>query len=80
MQHLMLRRDVIDACAEGKFAIYPVNTMYDGDIVFALSKGDREGDLNTLGVMAADAVAQGIVRAVKLAVTLGGVPGLGSGK
>lgn len=60
--------------------IYPVNTMFDGDIVFALSKGDREADLNTLGVMAADAVAQAIVRAVRLATTLGGVPGLGSHK
>jgi L-aminopeptidase/D-esterase-like protein len=60
--------------------IYPVNTMFDGDIVFALSKGDREADLNTLGVLAADAVAQAIVRAVRLATTLGGVPGLGSHK
>jgi L-aminopeptidase/D-esterase-like protein len=57
--------------------IYPVNTMFDGDIVFALSKGDLEADPNMLGVMAADAVAQAVVRAVKLAVTLGGVPGLG---
>src|ERR1019366_3836480 len=29
--------------------IYPVNTMFDGDIVFALSIGDRDADLNTLG-------------------------------
>ena len=35
------------------------------------------GILAVLGVMAADAVAQAVVRAVKLAVTLGGVPGLG---
>jgi L-aminopeptidase/D-esterase-like protein len=60
--------------------IYPVNTMFDGDIVFALSKGDREADLNALGVMASDAVAQAIVRAVRLSMTLGGVPGLGSHK
>jgi len=60
--------------------ISPVNTMFDGDMVFALSKGDQEADIDMLGVMAAEAVAQAIVRAVRLAPTLGGVPGLGSRK
>jgi len=58
-------------------AIYPVNTTNDGDTVFALSHGERRADINSLGVAAADAVAQGILRAVRLAKTLGGVPGLG---
>jgi len=57
--------------------VYPVNTMFDGDIVFALSLGDRQADVNALGVAAAEAVAAAIVRAVKFAKTLGGVPGLG---
>jgi len=57
--------------------IFPVNTMFDGDIAFALSLGDRQADINVLGVAAAEAVAEAIVRAVKLAKTLGGVPGLG---
>jgi L-aminopeptidase/D-esterase-like protein len=57
--------------------IFPVNTMFDGDIVFALSLGDRQADINALGVAAAEAVEQSIMRAVKLAKTLGGVPGLG---
>jgi L-aminopeptidase/D-esterase-like protein len=57
--------------------IYPVNTMFDGDIVFALSLGDRQADINTLGVAAAEAVAEAILRAVKLAKSLGGVLGLG---
>ena len=57
--------------------IYPVNTMFDGDTDFALSLGDRRGDINTLGVAAAEAVVQAILRAVKLARTLGGIPGLG---
>ncbi|HEV3334029.1 MAG TPA: P1 family peptidase [Bryobacteraceae bacterium] len=58
-------------------AIYPVNTTNDGDVVFALSLGDRRADINSLGVAAAEALAQGILRAVRLAKTLGGVPGLG---
>ena len=56
--------------------IYPVNTMFDGDIAFALSLGDRQADINTLGVAAAEAVAQAILRAARLAKTLGGVPAL----
>ena len=57
-------------------AISPVHTMFDGDIVFALSCGEKQADLNTLGTVAADATAQAIVRAVQLAAGLGGVPGL----
>jgi L-aminopeptidase/D-esterase-like protein len=52
--------------------------MFDGDIVFGLSLGDRAADVNTLGIAAADAVAQAILRAVRLAKTMGGVPGLES--
>jgi L-aminopeptidase/D-esterase-like protein len=56
--------------------IFPVNTMSDGDIAFALSIGELKADINVLGVAAAEAVASAIVRAVKLARTMGGVPGL----
>ena len=58
-------------------AIYPVNTTNDGDTVFALSHGDRRADINSLGVAAAEAVSEAILRAVRLAKSLGGVPGLG---
>ncbi len=58
-------------------AISPINTMFDGDTTFALSLGDKTADINVLGVAAAEAVAQAILRAVRLAKTLGGVPGLG---
>ena len=58
-------------------SIYPINTSFDGDTVFALSIGDRQADLNVLGVAASQAVVQAILRSVKLAKTLAGVPGLG---
>jgi L-aminopeptidase/D-esterase-like protein len=58
-------------------AIWPVNTMVDGDTVFALSIGALKADINNLGVAAAHALAQSILRAVRAAKTLGGVPGLG---
>ena len=56
--------------------IDPVHTMYDGDIVFALSVGQQEADVNRLGVAAAEATAEAILRAVRLAPTLAGLPGL----
>jgi L-aminopeptidase/D-esterase-like protein len=58
--------------------IYPVNTMSDGDIVIALSLGTLNADVDALGVAAAEAVSQSIVRAVKLSPTMGGVPGVAS--
>ena len=56
--------------------IYPVNTMFDGDMVFALSLGSQEAPIDALGVAAAEAVSASILRAVRLAKSLGGVPGL----
>jgi len=56
--------------------IYPVNTMVDGDTTFALSCGELTADINTLGVAAAEAMAQSVLRAVRLARSMGGVPGL----
>jgi L-aminopeptidase/D-esterase-like protein len=56
--------------------INPVNTMFDGDIVIALSLGDQRADINALGVAASEAVAESILRAVRLAPSLGGLPGL----
>jgi L-aminopeptidase/D-esterase-like protein len=57
-------------------AIAPVNMMMDGDLVVALSTGEEQADVNALGVAAAEVVAESILRAVKLAPSLGGLPGL----
>lgn len=57
-------------------AIRPVHTPYDGDLVIALSLGKERADLAALGVAAAEAVEQAVLRAVKRARTMGGVPGL----
>ncbi len=56
--------------------ISPVWTMYDGDVVIGMSIGEKQADLNVLGVAAAEAVSKSILRAVQLAPTMGGVPGL----
>jgi len=57
-------------------AINPVNTMSDGDLVIALSVGQAAANIDSVGVAAAEAVAESILRAVREARTLGGVPGL----
>jgi L-aminopeptidase/D-esterase-like protein len=56
--------------------INPVNTMSDGDVVIALSVGAVQANVESLGVAAAEAVSEAILRAVRLAPSLGGVPGL----
>src|SRR5258706_8695336 len=57
-------------------AIDPVNTMSDGDVVVALSLGEGRAPIDALGVAAAEAVAESIVRAVRESRSLGGLPGL----
>jgi L-aminopeptidase/D-esterase-like protein len=57
-------------------AIDPVNTMSDGDLSIALSVGTANAPIDAIGVGAAEAVAEAILRAVRMAKTLGGVPGL----
>jgi lon-related putative ATP-dependent protease len=45
VQHLMLRRDVIDACAAGKFAIYSIDTIDAGiALLTGVSAGERTAD------------------------------------
>ena len=56
--------------------INPVNTTSDGDVVIALSVGNEKASIDALGVAASEAVAESILRAVRSASTLGGVPGL----
>ncbi len=57
-------------------AISPVHTSMDGDLAFALSCGTLAASVDSLGVAAGEAVATAILRAVKAARTMGGVPGL----
>ncbi|MGA8971544.1 MAG: hypothetical protein WB499_20200, partial [Pseudolabrys sp.] len=45
VQHLMLRREVIDACAAGQFAIFPVSTINEGiALLTGLPAGERAAD------------------------------------
>ncbi|MGQ9572462.1 MAG: P1 family peptidase [Dehalococcoidia bacterium] len=57
-------------------AVRPAHTPVDGDVLFALATGASEApvDLVTLGALAARAVERAIVRAVREARGLAGVP------
>jgi L-aminopeptidase/D-esterase-like protein len=55
-------------------ALSPPHTGFDGDTLFALSVGEVSMDLTRLGLAAADAVARAIVRGVRTAVSLPGLP------
>jgi L-aminopeptidase/D-esterase-like protein len=57
-------------------AIVPAHTSADGDAIFALATGVRAGpdDLDTIGSLAADAMAEAILRAVRAATGIPGFP------
>jgi len=57
-------------------SISPCHTMYDGDALFTLSLGQEAADVNAVGVLAAEVVSEAIVRAVKLADSLAGIPAI----
>ncbi len=60
-------------------AINPVSTMLDGDTVYALSTGTQGGgNLVAIASAAAELLSEAILRAVRAATTLHGVPGVGT--
>lgn len=60
-------------------AIYPAHTMGDGDTVFSLATGVLDGpaDVTRIGALAADVMAEAILRAVRAAEGLPGLPAAG---
>jgi L-aminopeptidase/D-esterase-like protein len=59
--------------------VRPAHTMFDGDTLFALATDSNneplmEADVNTVGAYAAEVVAEAIVRAVKTAEGVAGLP------
>lgn len=55
-------------------AIRPAHTMLDGDTIFALATGEQKADVNIVGAYAAEVFSQAIVRAVKAAKPVAGLP------
>ena len=55
-------------------AINPVHTTADGDSIYALSSGNMDADMDMVGTLAADLMAEAIRRAVISAESAYGVP------
>ena len=57
-------------------AIYPAHTPGDGDTVFSLAMGTFSGtaSVSTIGALAADVMAEAILRAVWAATGIPGIP------
>ncbi len=59
-------------------SIYPSHTPFDGDTLFVLSTGEIDDvDFLTLGALAADMVAEAVLRAVRAATGIEGIPAVG---
>jgi L-aminopeptidase/D-esterase-like protein len=54
--------------------IAPVHTLYDGDIVFALSVGEFQAPLMQVGLLAQEVLQAAVIRAVRSADGLGRLP------
>jgi L-aminopeptidase/D-esterase-like protein len=55
-------------------AVSPAQTIYDGDLVFALASGQIEVDCHTVGLMAERALIKAIARGVTRAKGVEGIP------
>ncbi|HEY7535485.1 MAG TPA: P1 family peptidase [Thermodesulfobacteriota bacterium] len=54
--------------------VSPAHTTADGDLVFAVSCGNSEGDVNVIGIIAGELISEAIIKAVKAAKSLGEIP------
>lgn len=54
--------------------IRPAHTMLDGDTIFALATGVRKADVNIIGAFAAEVMAAAVLRAVRTAEPIAGLP------
>ncbi|NIS63192.1 MAG: peptidase S58 family protein [Proteobacteria bacterium] len=54
--------------------ISPLHTTFDGDVIFALSLGKKEADVNTVGILGEGALIHAIMRSVQRADGLGFIP------
>jgi L-aminopeptidase/D-esterase-like protein len=59
--------------------IYPIHTPADGDTIFAIGAGARPGepDILAIGALAADVMAEAVIRAALSARASGGLPAAG---
>lgn len=57
-------------------SIRPAHTMLDGDTIFAIATGEHNADVNIVGAYAAEVFSQAILRAVRAAKPVAGIPAI----
>ena len=57
--------------------IRPAHTMLDGDTIFAIATGEHNADVTIIGAFAAQVFAQAVLRAVRAAKPVAGLPAVG---
>lgn len=62
VRHLMLRQDVVDACADGRFSIYPIATIDEG---IALLTGRAAGSRSADGAFPPDSINAAVERRLR---------------
>ena len=55
-------------------AIRPAHTMMDGDTIFTMATGDKKASITLVGALAAEAMAEAIVRGVRVVESVAGLP------
>ena len=55
-------------------AIHPSHTLFDGDTIFSLSTGAKRSNVAVVGALAAEAMAEAILRGVRAAEGVEGIP------
>jgi len=56
--------------------IRPAHTMLDGDTIFAIATGEHNADVTMIGAFAAEVFAQAILRGVRAAKPVAGIPAI----
>ena len=56
--------------------VRPAHTMLDGDTIFAIATGEHNADVNIVGAFGAEVFAQAILRAVRAAKPVAGLPAI----
>ncbi|MBI2877333.1 MAG: P1 family peptidase [Candidatus Tectomicrobia bacterium] len=54
--------------------ISPVHTTFDGDVIFTLSLGEVQADVNSVGLLGAKVITEAVMRGVKAADGFGIIP------
>lgn len=55
--------------------INPIHTMFDGDTIFCMAAGEEESNPTVVGAVAAEVMAEAILRGIRNAESAYGIPG-----